>query len=522
MTELEQTLIKKLELANEQNRQLTEQLVVLTEQVQLLTQKLFGRSSEKSNIIPPVENQLSLFTDEDLNIFNEAEVDQDKKVPEISHLGDLKAKRRTIGQKEKMIKDLPVINVNCLLHEEECHCEWCNTELKIIGKEEVRQEVEFIPAHLKVRKIMRYAYECPTCKKDGADAIVKAPTPVPVIPRSLASASSVAWLMHQKFELSIPFYRQEKEWENYGIELSRATMANWVITASNLWLKPIYDVLHKQLLQSRVIHVDETTMQVLNEPNKPATSKSYMWLYQSSKDASEQIALYQYKPTRAGENARKFLEGYHGFMHCDGYEGYNKVTDVTRVGCWAHLRRKFNDGIPKNSTKTKSQSEIGKDFCDELFEIERTIAYLSPKERLHLRKEKATPILNQFWNWVEHTNALKNSTLGKALQYAKNQKVYLMNYLEDGECQLSNNLAERSIRPFVVGRKAWNFSTSTKGATASGVVYSLIQTAKLNGLDPYKYLNYLFEELPDTPFKEYPELLQGLLPWSTEVQENCK
>lgn len=139
--------------------------------------------------------------------------------------------------------------------------------------------------------------------------------------------------MQQKFELSIPFYRQEKGWENYGIALSRATIANWVIKASNLWLKPIFDLLHKQLLQSRAIHVNETTMQVLKEPDKKATIKSYMWLYQSSKNSLEQIALYQYKPTRAGENARKFLEGYRGFMHCDGYEGYKKVTELTRVGC---------------------------------------------------------------------------------------------------------------------------------------------------------------------------------------------
>lgn len=522
MTELEQILIKKLEVANEQNKQLTEQLALLTEQVQLLTQKLFGRSSEKSELPAPVENQLSLFTDEDLNVFNEAEIDQDKKAPEISRLEEIKVNKRTVGQKENLIKNLPVVNVNCLLHDEECYCEWCKTALKIIGKEEIRQEIDFIPAHLKVRKIMRYAYECPTCKKDGEDSIVKALTPTPVIPRSLASASSVAWLMHQKFELSIPFYRQEKEWENYGIVLSRATIANWVIKTSNLWLKPMYDLLHRQLLQSRAIHVDETTMQVLKEPNRKATSKSYMWLYQSSKDSPEQMALYDYKPTRAGENARKFLEGYRGFMHCDGYEGYNKVTDVTRVGCWAHLRRKFNDGIPKKSLQNKSQSEIGKDFCDQLFKIKREIAYLSPKERLIQRKEKATPILTKFWNWVEQTNALKSSILGKALQYAKNQKPYLMNYLEDGECQLSNNLAERSIRPFVVGRKAWNFSTSTKGATASGVVYSIIQTAKINGLDPYKYLLYLFEELPGMPFKQDPELLQVLLPWSKEVQENCK
>lgn len=234
------------------------------------------------------------------------------------------------------------------------------------------------------------------------------------------------------------------------------------------------------------------------------------------------IALYQYTPTHSGDPAKKFLEGFSGFLHCDGYEGYNKVSSITRVGCWAHLRRKFHEGIPKTPTKTKSQCEVGKEYCDQLFRVERKIASLPPKKRLLKRRELATPVLKEFWDWVEATNALSSSILGKGLAYAKKQKPYLMNYLKGGECQLSNNLAESSIRPFVVGRKALNFSASTKGASSSGMAYSLIQTAKANGLDAYKYLKYLFEELPNEPFKTEADLLYSYLPWSQTVQEQCK
>lgn len=381
MAELEKQLMK-------QNQQLTEQIALLTEQVKLLTQKLYGRSSEKSPAID--ENQISLFTDEDLNVFNEAEVQANAKIPELE-MQDIRYHRRKPGQKARLIKDLPIQVVDCMLHEDDCHCEWCNTELRPVGREYVREEVEFIPAHLKVRKIYRHAYECPTCKLDGADAIVKAETPAPVIPKSLASASSIAWLLHQKFELSLPVYRQEKEWERYGIALSRTTMANWVINACERWLTPLYNRLHQELLQEKVAFADETSMQVLREPNKKATSKSYMWLYRNGTDTEMRIILYQYRPTRAGENAKKFLSGFKGYLHCDGYEGYNKVADVTRIGCWAHVRRKFHDGIPKNTSSTKkSQCEIGKEYCDQLFRVERELSELAPKERLDKRKELAT------------------------------------------------------------------------------------------------------------------------------------
>ena len=513
MTEMEKMLL-------EQNKQLIVQIALLTEQVQVLTQKLYGRSSEKST--PADENQINLFNTEELNVFNEAEVVADKSAVEPKKAEQFERKRRTPGHKARLIKDLPVIEVDCLLPKDDSKCEWCNTDLRPIGREYIREEVEFIPAHLKVRKIYRHAYECPCCKKDGADAIVKAELPRPVIPKSLASASSVAWLFHQKYEMSLPFHRQEKEWQNYGIALSRTTMANWVIKAAELWLKPLYNLLHQKLLTANCLFVDETTTQVLREPDRKATSNSYMWLYRNSTDVDQQIILYQYSPTRAGENAEKFLSGYTGYIHCDGYEGYNKVKNVTRVGCLAHIRRKFHEGVPKTSTGKKSQCEIGLDYCNALFSIEKEIAHLPPEERLKKRKKKAIPVLKAFWGWVETTNALPSSVLGKALSYAKKQKPYLMNYLLDGECQISNNLAERSIRPFVVGRKAWNFYASPKGAESSSIAYSIIETAKANNLNVFKYLTYLFKELPNTPFKEEPELLEDYLPWNENVQANCK
>lgn len=221
--------------------------------------------------------------------------------------------------------------------------------------------------------------------------------------------------------------------------------------------------------KGKIAFADETTMQVLKEPGRKATSRSYMWLYRNGTETDKRIVLYDYQPTRAGENPKKFLGSFKGYLHCDGYEGYNKVEGITRIGCCAHVRRKFHEGIPKSASSKTSQCEIGRNYCALLFKLEKEFAKLSPEERLEKRQEEALPILNEFWQWVDQTNALPSSLLGKALSYAKKQKPHLMNYLLDGDLHLSNNLAERSVRPFVVGRKSWNFSTSVKGAEASAM-----------------------------------------------------
>ncbi|MCZ0704622.1 transposase [Natronobacillus azotifigens] len=513
MTELEKKLTRE-------NEELTKKIEVLTEQVNFLISKIYNPSSEKTP--PHDEDQLALFTDDDLNIFNEVETASDPDAIEPDCLETITYKRKKGTKQSKIIKELPIEEVDCYL-EEGCQCEWCETVLRPIGREFVREEVEFIPATLKRMRYYRHAYECPTCKEDGEDVIVKAPTPKPVIQKSLASPSSVAWLLHQKYEQFMPFHRQEKEWQRYGIDLSRTTMANWAVNVSQNWLTPLYEALHKELLKENILFADETTAQVLREKDRKPRSKSYMWLYRTGPHTERQIVLYEYQTTRAAKHPKAFLANFRGFLHCDGYDGYNSIPNVTRVGCLAHVRRKFHEAIPKGEqSKTASAAKVGRSYCDQLFKLEEKWQNLSGEERLKKRKEESLPLFEEFFTWVSQMHVLKQSLLGKALIYAKNQKAYLMNVLLDGNLHVSNNLAERSIRPLVVGRKAWYFSTSSNGARSSAVIFSIIQTAKDNGLDPFKYLTYLFEKMPNRENPAISMNMKDFFPWQTEIQEQCK
>ena len=342
--------------------------------------------------------------------------------------------------------------------------------------------------------------------------------------QSLASPSSVANVMYQKYVNSVPLYRQEKDWEQLGISLSRATMANWVIRCSQDYLIPVVEHMRKELLSRDIIHCDETPVQVLKEEGKKPQTKSYLWLYRTGNDDKSPIVLYDYQPSRNGDHAVTFLKDFEGFVHSDGFSGYNKLTGIIRCGCWAHLRRKFVEAVPgkKAPGTPPTNAEIGRDYCDRLFEIERGLKDLSPEERKVKRLELEKPILEAFWCWLENLNVLSGSALGKAVTYAKNQKQYMENYLLDGRCALSNNAAENAIRPFTVGRKNWLFADTPKGACASAAVYSIIETAKANGLNVYTYLEYLLLYMPDTDWRNYPEELDNLMPWSKTVQAECK
>lgn len=497
-------------------KNLQNQVNNLTEMVLLLRKERFGSTSEKT----PKED-----IDGQLFLFNEAEVEADESVPEpIRHevKGYVRKDKRT--KREELIKDLPVREILCESAPEDQYCLQCNADLKPIGKETVREELEYIPAKLQIVRYVRMAYECPKCKHTARPYIQKALTPSSLMNHSLASPSSVANVMYQKYVNSIPLYRQEKDWERLGMALTRATMANWIIRCSEDYFAPIIDYLRKELLKRDIVHCDETPVQVLKENGKKPQTKSYMWLYRTGKDAKAPIVLYDYQPSRNGDHAATFLKDFKGYVHSDGYAGYNKLDGIIRCGCWAHLRRKFVEAIPGRKAKDSplTSAEIGRDYCNQLFKIEEWLADLSPEEKYCKRLELEKPVLEAFWCWLENLTVLNGSSLGKAVTYAKNQKPYMENYLLDGRCSISNNAAENSIRPFTVGRKNWLFADTPKGASASATVYSIVETAKANGLEVYTYLEYLLLYMPNSDWRNHPDNLENLMPWSEAVQTECK
>lgn len=497
-------------------KNLEQQVNNLTEMLILMRKQKFGSSSEKTPKTSDVV-QLSIFNEAELEASPEAQEPAVKRV-------DGYYRRNSKTKREELLKDLPVEEIQCDVPDDERICPRCKTNLVLIGKEIVREELEYIPAQLKIIRYVRLAYGCPKCKQKGTPYIVKALTPTSLMNHSLASPTTVANVMYQKYVNGMPLYRQEKEWEQMGLALSRATMANWIIRCSQDWLVPVVDLLKKELLKRDVIHCDETPVQVLKEPGKAPQTKSYMWLYRSGMDGEPPIVLYDYQPSRGGKNAADYLKGFHGYLHTDGYAGYEKVEGVTRCCCWAHLRRYFVEAIPDKKAKDASLTiaEIGRDYCNQLFEIEKELTDLLPDKRKVERHRLEKPVLEAFWSWLDTLTPLKGSRLGKAVTYARNQKPYMENYLLDGRCSISNNISENSIRPFVIGRKNWLFSDTPKGADASAIVYSIVETAKANNLNVYTYLNYLLLYMPDMDYRNYPEVMEDMLPWSERVQHECR
>lgn len=494
---------------------LQKQIDNLTEMILLMRKQKFGSSSEKTEFNENIEQ---------INFFNEAEVEFSLTAEEpIIKDGTAYKLRKPKSRRERIIKDLPVREVLCTAYDEDLFCENCESDLKPMGKEIVREELEYIPAKLQVVRYIRMSYECPECKHTDNPYIFKAITPKSLMNHSLASPSSVANVMYQKYVNAMPLYRQEKDWERLGIELTRSTMANWVIRCSEDYLYPIIKYLKEEILERDIISCDESPLQVLKEDGKKPQSKSYMWLYRSSDDGPP-IVLYDYQPSRNGDHAENYLKGFNGYLICDGFSGYNKLGDVTRCGCWAHLRRKFIEAIPskKQEGAALTNAEIGRDYCNKLFSIEEELAGLSADDRYQKRLELEKPVLEAFWCWLKSLVVLKGSALAKAVTYAINQKLYLENYLLDGRCPISNNAAENNIRPYALGRKNWLFAATPKGASASAAVYSLVETAKANNLNVYSYLEHLLLYMPNIDYFNEPELLEDLMPWSKDVQERCK
>ena len=497
----------------------------LQEQFNLLQQKRFGASSEKD------------MTDGDqMSLFNEAEWTADEAEGEIPEPDMAKVappkKTKTKGGKLRMVSGLPKETIDFRLSKEEQICPECGEKLTEVRKT-IRRELIVIPAQVKVREYIDAVYACRNCQKNGIEnPMHTGKAPKPLLENSLASASFVSDIMKKKFVDGMPIYRQEADLKRKGIRLTRQTMSNWVIRCSEKYLQGVYDILKEELLKREIIQADETTVQVLSEPGKAPATDSFMWLYRSGEwDPQSQIILYEYQDNRRKENPENFLGDFNGYLQTDGYAGYNSVTKrekdpAVSVGCWAHARRFFCDASKaikkRNSEVSTTNIDKAIAYADRIFAIERDsgLAKKTPQERMQIRKEKTLPVLDEYFKWIRSFDPdhIIKGKFRDGIVYSQNQEEALRAFLLDGRLQCSNNAAERSIKPFVISRKNFLFCKTPSGAKATATVFSLIETAKANGLDPFKYLVYIFEKLSQD--EDYD--LEQLMPWTEAVADTCK
>ena len=462
----------------------------LAEYVRLLKSQRFGRSSERSD--HPDQPQL----------FNEAEVLADA-APADEEAIEVPAHRRRRAGRRPLPDSLPRVEVLRDLDESEKVCRNDPDHvLRRLGEERAERLV-YRPAELYVEVEIRPKYGCTTCKDHVA---CRPPSPQP-IPKSNASASLLAQIATAKYVDGLPLARQEKILARLGLDLPRATLASWMVRCGEL-VAPLTDLLLERIREAGYVLADETPFQVLKEKGRRAESQSYLWALRGE-DPDHPLLYYAYAPTRSGEVARRLLTGFQGYLQTDGYGGYDgfaELPGMVHVGCFAHARRKFDEalrGQGKQRRKGKSPpreavARQGLSRIDRLFKVERGYADVSSEERHRLRQEKLAPLLDELRQW---TKAAKDrvpptSLTGKALAYLDGQWPKLVRVLEDGRIELSTNAVERAIRPFVIGRKAWLFADTPSGATASARLYSLVETAKANGVEPSRYLETIFERLP--------------------------
>lgn len=475
---------------------------LLEERIRQLIQKRFGASSEKCS-----PDQVNLFDEAEQEQQAEEENDngQSDEITVPSHT------RKKVGRKP-LPDHLPRIRQEHDIPENEKVCSCCQGTLHRMG-EEISEQLDIIPAKVQVIQHIRPKYACRTCE----NRVKTATLPPQPIPRSIATSGLLAYIVTSKYVDGLPLYRLEQfTLARLGVEITRATMATWMIRCGEL-VQPLINLLRDKLLEAPVVHCDETVVQVLNEPDKTPQSKSYMWVQVAELQENQRIILFDYAASRSGSVPVKLLEGFQGYLQTDGYEGYAAIgrqPGITSQGCWAHARRKFDEAVKgQKDPKKTGKAHAGLALIQKLYRIEREIKENPPDDKKRIRQQKSMPVLNKLRQWLERSlpQAPPKSLLGKALHYLHNQWDKLVRYCDEGYLRMDNNLAENAIRPFVVGRKAWLFSNSQKGARASANLYSLVETAKACGLEPYTYLKEVFARLPAV---KTVDDIEQLLPWN--------
>ena len=476
----------------------------------------FGQSSEKRTYLLS-DGQMCLF-DRAGDGITERTPEEDPHTEEITVAAHTRKPKRTFGE---LAANLPEEEVIVDLPEEKKFTE-DGRPLKCIGTDLVRSELVREPGRVYVRKYYCKTYADPKAEEKNGCADIRRPEmPAPLLPHSYASASVVGDAIIKKYADALPLYRQEQMWKRLGVDMRRSTMANWVILTAETYLKPFSDACLRELLTQAVVHADETVLQVNKEPGKAASAESRIWAYASSKRAVRQIRYFRYEESRKGACVEKILKDYTKAVVTDGYSGYNVLTKAIRACCWAHARRRWVEAMPKGTNKKNTLAAKGLEYCSRIFEIEDELTELSDNERQRQRWLRSRPVVDEYYAWLE-TIFKPTGKLEDAITYSLNQKEYLCTFLTHGEIEVSNNQVENAIRPIVVGRKNWLFCDTQAGARATAVIFSVLETAKANKVNPEAYLTHLLTVLPQRFAKDPNAAIDDLMPWNKEIQNNFK
>lgn len=509
----------QMEGLTRQTQALNDKMQLMMEQLVLSKKSRFGRSSEK--MAGPGQIRF-MEVDGEIVFFNEAEAVCDLDAPEPDSLEPQQPKKKKqAGKREADLAGLPVRRIDHYLSEKELAAEFGEKGWKQLP-DAISRSYRFVPAKVEVEEHHVGVYSSKT-----DDRMVKAPHPKKLLPGSLVSPSLAAAVLNGKYVNAVPLYRLEKEFERYGLAITRQNMANWVIRLGESCFGPLYDYLHTLLYRYPVIQADETPV-LVNKDGRPAGSKSWMWVYRSGcLYQKEQVILYEYQKTRNASHPRKFLKDYNGICVTDGYQVYHTLEkekeDLKIAGCWVHCRRKFEEAlevIPKELRK-QSVLDLLMNQIRAIYREEGKLSGFSADERVEKRQLVVKPLVDAFFAYVKQNSGRvpKSGKAREAFTYTLNQEPYLRVFLENGDVPMDNNASERAIRGFCIGKKNWEMIDTVHGASASAIIYSISETAKANGLKPYEYFEYLLTEIPKHQDESSTDFLADLLPWSEKLPE---
>lgn len=504
----------------DQLAQQTAAIEKLTEQIALMNTRSFARKSEKCLTD---DSQLSCFAE----IFNEIEslvTEQTSMEPGIDEvIVPAHKRRKRKGKLEEDLSDFPVKVVEHTLTEDELKTHFPEGYRRL--PDEVYKKLELIPAVFEVHEHHIAVYK----GKNGN--IVRADHPKEMLDHSIATPSLVSAIINSKYTNALPLYRQEQEFARNDVNISRQTMANWVMIAAERYISLLYDRMKEEIIKSSVIHADETPV-VVTKDGREGMHKSYMWVYRSgSMCKANQVVLYEYQKTRKADAPGDFLKGFEGKLVCDGYQVYHTLENRTdtgfeAAGCWAHARRPFAE-IVKSLGAEKASGTMAAEALMQIqaiYHADNLLLKLPPSERKKRRKLLVKPMVDGYFDWCREVQEklTPSSETAKGIRYSLNQEKYLRVFLTDPQIPMDNNLAEQAIRPFCVGKKNWKLIDTVHGAQASAILYSIVETAKANGLNIYQYFRHLLTVIPQHMEDTTLDFLDDLLPWSKNLPEICR